>query len=206
MAAHTTRRIRSPRSGESALMKTNVLTLAALCLGHAASAQQPLSRDTRPIHAYLSLPAVGTAVPQFSFHTVTGAVVSDQSLRGSPTVLAFWSTGCSASRRLLKDIETLHTEYAARGVRIVILAEDSLPDLLRYRDSVGVSVEMAAAPDLMSIFDGSATAPERASVRVQWALPLFMVVDRQGRVVMRDGGPAFRQIRDVLDAELRAKH
>lgn len=187
-------------------MRTNILALAALSLSHAASAQQPFPRDTRPIHAYLSLPAVGTVLPQFSFQTATGAVVSDQSLRGSPTVLAFWSTWCSASRRLLKDIETLHAEYAARGVHIVILAEDTLPDLLRYRDSVDVTVEMAAAPDLMTIFDRSATAPERASVRVQWALPLFLVVDRAGRVVMRDGGPAFKQIRDVLDAQLRAGH
>ncbi|MEO8622161.1 MAG: TlpA disulfide reductase family protein [bacterium] len=165
--------------------------------------QLRVGQDTRPIHAYLALPRVGTLLPDFHYETVDGGMLTPNSLEGAPAVLALWSTWCGASRALLGDIEALRAEYASRGVRVVILAMDSLPDLRAYRDSVGVRTEMVAAVDLSTRFDFSASAPERDSLRVAFALPAFVVVDRHGRVVMRDGGPAFREIRAALESELQ---
>lgn len=165
------------------------------------SAQQLPATDTRPVYSYLALPPVGQRVPDFQFALVTGGVVTPAALQGSPSVLVLWATWCGPCRSELKDVESLRASYAPRGVRVVILAEDNMPDLRRFRDTVPVLSSLAAAPDLEEHFDFSSTAPERDSLRVAFALPGVLVLDRAGTVVHRDGGgpSAIAGVREVLN-------
>jgi peroxiredoxin len=124
-----------------------VLALIATPFWTPLSAQQSATRDMRPVYSYLALPQVGRRVPEFQFALVTGGTITPAALQGSPTVLILWATWCGPCRSELKDVESLRASYAPRGVRVVILAEDSMADLQRFRDSVPVVSPLAAAPD-----------------------------------------------------------
>lgn len=177
------------------------LALLSCAVSSPGSAQQlPSPRDARPIHAYLALPRVGSTVPAFRYELLTGGSVSPATLRGAPTVLVLWATWCGASRRVLAEVGALHERYGPQGVHVVILAADSVADLRRVRDSAGVRTPMAVAPSIMDVFDLSASAPERDSLRVSFALPSVLVLDAAGHVIWRDVGPnSFGRIRDLLN-------
>jgi peroxiredoxin len=178
-----------------------LLALLATPLWTALSAQQTSSNDPRPIYSYLALPRVGARIPDFKFPLVAGGTITPASLVGSPTVVVLWATWCGACRRELADVESLQAAYAPRGVRVVILADNSMADLQSFRDTVPVRSSLAAAPDLEAYFDFSSTAPERDSLRVAFALPGVLVLDKTGLVVGRDGGGpgAIEGVRKVLD-------
>lgn len=173
------------------------------------SAQQPSTpRDTRPIYAYLALPRIGTAVPDFNYKLAGGGSLTPASVRGAPAVLVLWSTWCGASRAVLEAVESLHAEYASRGVHVVILAADSMADLDRFRSATAVNTPLASASDLMERFDFSSSAPERDSLRVQLALPSVLVLDAAGRVMSRDivGRSSFTRLRATLDSLMQKHH
>lgn len=180
--------------------------LLACPVGLTASAQQVPARDTRPVHSYLALPPIGTRVPAFHYTLATGGALSPAALEGAPTVLVLWSTWCSASRRVLSAVESLHSEYGPRGVNVVILAADSLATLQRFRERVPVRSMLASASDLTTRFDFSATAPERDSVRMAFALPSVLVLDKAVVVVSRNGlsPSSFDGVRAKVEALLAA--
>jgi peroxiredoxin len=169
--------------------------------------------DDRPVAAYAALPAPGESVPAFTFSTVEGRSLGAEDLRGQPAVLALWSTTCSASQLALESIELLHQSYAPRGVRVVLFADDEHAEhLSAFADSAGIQAEVVhAGGDLKRIFDRSRTAPERGEARVKFALPSFLVLDRDGRVVHRAAGIAREpeqrlvHVRAALDSLLNAR-
>lgn len=179
----------------------SIFALLALPLCASLNAQQPVPRDTRPVYFYLALPRVGTRAPDFRYALVRGGTVTPGGLKGAPAVLVLWATWCGPCRQELRDVEALQASYAPRGVHVVILAEDSMPELRRFADSVRVRTPLAAAADLETYFDLSSMAPERDTLRVAFALPGVLVLDRHATVVYRDGGGAgaIKGVRETLD-------
>jgi cytochrome oxidase Cu insertion factor (SCO1/SenC/PrrC family) len=49
-------------------------------------------------------PAKGSATPEFSIESITGETVTQESLAGSPAVVAFFSTTCSACKPALPKL------------------------------------------------------------------------------------------------------
>ena len=178
------------------------VTIAAVLFLGCASAVY--GQDRRPILSYAALPAVGAPVPEFRYPLLAGDTVSTTSLRGAPAVLAMWATWCGASRAVLGEIEALAAEYQPKGVRVLILADDDPADLHDYFTAHKVRAEVAqAAGGLKPVFDFSSTATETESYRVAFALPLWLVVDAQGKVASRHGGPhVVTRISSVLDSLL----
>ena len=148
------------------------------------------SCDRRPISAYAALPREGSPVPAFRLPLVGGGAVASDTLRGAPTLLVLWSTTCGQSRRALRAVDQIRADYAARGARVLILADDADPARVRaVFDSVGARTPVAyASGRLDDLFDRSAGAPERAAERVAFALPSFLVLDPTGRVAVRAAG------------------
>lgn len=58
---------------------------------------------------------------------------------------------------------------------------------------------------MQELFDFSAQAPERDSLRVAFALPSFMVVNREGVVAARYGGPFMTSVFAATDSVLSAR-
>ena len=135
--------------------------------------------------------------PEFTFPLLGGGTVSTASLRGQPTVIALWSTRCHQSRRALAALDSLLADYRDRNLQVLVLAGDS--DTLALRqvlDSAAVTLRVAVAgKDLWTLFDHSATAPERDQFRVAFGLPSFLFLDRSGVIVDRAAGVELGPVR-----------
>lgn len=154
-----------------------------------------VTRDTRPIYATAALPPVGTVI-EFELPRLGGDVIQARALRGTPTVLAFWSLNCGVSARALAGIEQLQRDYGNK-VRVVVLADDGDSEAVgtAMRDA-GITTPVALADGrLRALFDRSKSAPERANYRVQWAMPGLLVLDAAGRIAHRQVGLSLDEYR-----------
>lgn len=144
-----------------------------------------------------ALPAEGSPLPPFTLEQLDGRQVSTADLRGQPSVVALWSSTCGASRKALAGIAALQSEYAARGVLVLVLADDaSAQDVQTVLDSARLRVPVAlAAGQINSLFAPTKRWPWQQGV----ALPSFLVVDSAGivrqRVVGIEEEPAQRMQR-----------
>jgi peroxiredoxin len=167
-------------------------------------------RDHRIIQPTLALPRAGTPVPTFVFAMRDTGQVRSSDLTGRPTVLFLWSTHCPTSRRALAGYREIQRVYSPRGARVVMLSDDEssaelalLPKVLLDSSIVG---EVALARGkLASVFDRSASAPERDTARVQFVLPAYLVIDRDGKVAGRSWGPDAQHVRAILDSLLASR-
>ncbi|MDP1857704.1 MAG: redoxin domain-containing protein [Gemmatimonadaceae bacterium] len=130
-----------------------------------------------------ALPAEGSQLPPFTLELLDGRQVSTADLRGQPSVVALWSSTCGASRKALAGIAALQSEYAARGLRVLVLADDaSAQDVQTALDSAGLRVPVAlAAGQINPLFAPTKRWPWQKGV----ALPSFLVVDSAGIVRQR---------------------
>jgi peroxiredoxin len=167
------------------IVMRSVIMVLFLCL---SACQRSLQEAEK------ALPAVGSALPAFSLAELDGQRVSDRDLHGRPSVVALWSSTCGSSRAALAGIAALHREYASRGLRVLVLADDSSASAVRaVLDSAGVRVPVALASGTIDqIFAPSKRWPWQKGV----ALPSFLVVDAAGtvkrRVIGIEQDPAMR--------------
>ena len=151
-----------------------VIMVLVLCL---AACQRTLEESEE------ALPAVGSALPVFSLPELDGRRVNNRDLRGQPSVIALWSSTCGASRAALAGIAALHREYANRGLRVLVLADDtSALTVQAVLDSAGLRVPVALASGTIDqLFAPGKRWPWQKGV----ALPSFLVVDAAGVVKRR---------------------
>ena len=183
-------------------MKTLIVSFVALTLVSC--------RDHRMIQPTLALPRPGTVLPQFAFATPNGGQLQASALVDKPTVLFLWSTHCPTSRRALTAYRAMQRDYVGRGVRVVMLSDDAsdaeralLPKVLA--DS-GIRGELALARgQLATVFDHTSSAPERDTARVEFVLPAYLVIGRDGRVITRSWGPDPGVVRVAIDSLLASR-
>ena len=182
-------------------------TMVTACAGsprRANDAPIPV-RDRRPIEPLLALPALGEPLPQFSYLSANGTTrISNGALAPLPAVVLLWSTHCPFGMDVITEIARVQREYAPKGVRFVVLAAESAAMLRAFEDSAhtGLTFALTDERDLRERFDRSAVAPERATHRVEWILPTYMVMDARGRVAFKNIGPDMIPLRQALDAQL----
>ena len=106
---------------------------------------------------------------------------------GQP-VLSDFEPHCRYQGPWVASFDSLARVYSPRGVRVVVLADDApgatLDSALQraaWREAV--SVIGVASGALPSWFDRSRDAPERATERVKFILPSFLLIDANGQVV-----------------------
>lgn len=164
--------------------------------------------DHRPINATAALPAPGTLLSAFTFPEHRGSdSVRSSDLQGGATVLALWSTHCPYQGPWVAAFDSLVRTYAGRGIRFIVLANDAPGRVL---DSVlsrapwppGVEKVGVASGRLSRLFDRSRSAPERATDRVAFVLPSFLLVGPRGYVIRRGFGPVLHAFSPALDSLL----
>ena len=158
--------------------------------------------NDRPIAATEALPGVGERTPTFAFTGSKGELISDSSLLGQPSVLVLWSTHCPTSRETLQDVKTVLAHVSALEVPIVMLASDAEAGVVEsVLAASGVSLPFAAiGTHVQELFDRSATAPERNTLRVEYVEPYFVVLDADGRVAYRQWGPGSEAVLSAVDS------
>ncbi len=132
-----------------------------------------------------TLPAIGSMLPAFSYAGLDSGTVASASLRGSPSVIALWSSTCPASREALSAIVALHTALAADGLRVVLLTNDTtVAALTAMRADFGAVPVAFAAGALQEVFSHTRLGPWRRAL----GMPAFLVLDRASIVRYRQVG------------------
>ena len=67
---------------------------------------------------------VGDSLPDFEVVMSDGTTVSDDSLKGSVSVIVFFSTICPDCQQVLPVIQQIYDEYAQKGVRFALISRE----------------------------------------------------------------------------------
>lgn len=97
-----------------------LLLLAAACSPSRDSATE---RDA-PAPARYRLLAVGDLAPKYVTVTLTGDTVRLGEANQPLTVMNVWATWCTSCREEMDDLQQLHEDYQARGVRVLAVSVD----------------------------------------------------------------------------------
>ena len=120
--------------------------------------------------------ALGRAAPPLTLHTLDGAEIATENLRGKVVVLTFWATWCVPCRAELPLLSDYAQRHAADGVVVLGFSLDDprkLPEVQRVASSVKFPVGLL----------GSAWAGDYGRM---WRLPVSFVIDRDG-ILRHDG-------------------
>jgi peroxiredoxin len=118
-----------------------------------------------------------TPAPDVRLTALSGRAERLAGLRGSVVLVNFWATSCAPCVREMPLLATLHTEYAARGLRIwgVALPYDR-PDLVvdfTRHFSLPFDVSLDLDGEVARAFDQTGIAPTT------------FLIDRSGEVIKR---------------------
>ena len=70
----------------------------------------------------------------------------------------------------------------------------------------GIVGDVALARDkLARVFDRTSSAPERDTAHVEFVLPAYLVIGRDGRVIARSWGPDASEVRATIDSLLASR-
>ena len=97
--------------------------------------------------------------------------------RGQVLLINFWATWCPPCRAEMPEFVRLQARFRERGFTLVGIALDEAEEVRAFARELGVNY-----PLLLGGAAGSALARELGS---RGALPFSVLVDREGRVVMR---------------------
>ena len=127
-------------------------------------------------------PLVGRPAPGFAVVEMnTGEPVSLESLRGTPFLLNFWASWCTACKEEAPFLKSAYERYerAGRGVRVIgIAVQDTLPDARRFAQRYGKQYYLA--------LDNA-----RGDVSLNWGLygvPETFFVDARGIITHKHIG------------------
>ncbi len=135
------------------------------------------------------LVAVGDIAPEFAFREVEGRAISlAATLRHSRAVwLNFWFRHCAPCVAEFPQLSRLYGEYQAQGLEIIsINASDSVEDISKFKREKRVRFPMVSAGlrgarwNLLEVSEYGVL--EDYDVR---AFPTNLILDRQGRVILR---------------------
>ncbi|MGE5321006.1 MAG: TlpA family protein disulfide reductase [Hyphomicrobiaceae bacterium] len=138
-------------------------------------------------------PSAVTALWQLRFPDAGGHEQSLSQWRGQIVVLNFWATWCAPCREEIPDFLALRAQYQPKGVEFVGVAIDNPANVAQFLQRLPVNYPVL-------IGEGAAHNLARQLGNRSGALPYTIVLDRDGRIVLRHLG---RLPRATLDAALR---
>jgi len=133
-----------------------------------------------PVVAYGQ--TVGTAAPAFKLVTITNNSVSNESLKGQPTLVMFWAPWCPVCRKELPILGQFYKTERPQNLRVVSVGfADQRENVLEY---VKTNTETFVFP---TAYDEDNRVAETFRIN---ATPTFVLIDQKGVIVLihRGGG------------------
>lgn len=119
-------------------MKRLLLILSCIFIVSSCIKDKPQGSDLK----------VGDMLPDFEVVMNDGAVVSDEGLSGSVSVVMFFHTSCPDCRQALPRMQQIYDEYASKGVAFALISrEDAEQDVEAYWDEQGLKMPYSAQND-----------------------------------------------------------
>lgn len=124
---------------------------------------------------------VGQSVPPYVAPALDGDSVRMAALKGEVVLLNVWATWCIPCRKEIPELQALHQDYSARGLRVLGVSVDASGadgDVADFAKSFGVTYTILRDPD------------EKVSAMFAIpGVPASFLVDREGIVRWRHIGP-----------------
>ena len=128
---------------------------------------------------------VGAAVPEYTALTLAGDTLHVGGV-GQATVVNVWATWCTSCREEMEALDSLKTEYGARGVRVLGVSVDQgrVEKVRQYVETnrLGFSISHDPAGDIQRLYQVV-------------GVPTTFVVDKNGKLIWKHTG----NITGVLD-------
>lgn len=150
-----------------------------------AVASQQTDKRTIPTAASAALPNA-RKVKQIYLPGLDGVKHSLSDWKGRVIVLNFWATWCAPCLAEIRSFVSLQEEYGGRGLQFIGIGLDDPRKLGNVQRTLDINYPILVTdPDV------------GGHLMAQWGnksgvVPYTVVVDRQGRVVMRHRGPMHR--------------
>lgn len=127
---------------------------------------------------------VGAAVPQYAARTLAGDTVRVGG-NGAPTLLNVWATWCTSCQEEMAALDSLRTQYAAKGLRVIAVSVDNgdIEKVRRFAETNHLG--MTVAHDPMSTINSSYEVV---------GVPTTFIIGRDGKLAWKHTG----NVTDVL--------
>ena len=135
-----------------------------------------------------------TKMPELTFRTIEGAVITSADLKGHPVLIVFWATDCSSCIKEIPELIDLHRDYQDTQAKILAVA--------MYYDPPNRVVSMSKGMQLpySIIIDPQAKLSQALNVMVT---PTHILVAPDGSIEKRVVGlMSSRDIRTFFDSKL----
>ncbi len=153
------------------MSRLSTLAAATLALLPAAA----LAQDPPPLPA-------GTPAPAFATRTVTGKPLTLRSLRGKVVLLDYWATWCGPCQMATPTLESLHKQFAKKGLVVVGLSVDD-------QRSVGVVKPFMKHFGMTYLVSASPVANNKAQYAYNvHGIPSQFLIDKKGIVRWSQSG------------------
>jgi len=124
--------------------------------------------------------AANEMAPSYSAVDLDGEPVSLADLEGEVVLLNVWATWCTPCRQEIPELQALHEEHGAEGLRVVGVTVDSRSaesQIHDFIDRFGMTYDVWWDPDQTAVSTFGAMG-----------VPLTVLIDREGRVAWRHLG------------------
>jgi peroxiredoxin len=126
------------------------------------------------------LPVVGEPVPEIALRDLAGQEVRLSDFKGQVVVINFWATWCPPCVDEMPALEKLHRSLGPKGLKVLAVSVDyRREDIEAFREQHRLSFTMLHDQGLKA-----------ARSYGTFKYPETYIVDRQGRLVSKEIGPA----------------
>lgn len=155
-------------------LRRTITLLSAAATGLACA---PTEKAPKEAAAFKPLD-VGAAVPLYAALTLQGDTVHVGGTE-APTVLNVWATWCVSCQEEMEALDSLRTEYSAKGLRVVAVSVDngSVEKVRRFAESnhLGMTVAHDPASTINSAYEVV-------------GVPTTFIIGRDGKLLWRHTG------------------
>jgi thiol-disulfide isomerase/thioredoxin len=136
--------------------------------------------------------AIGDLAPDLLGADSHGAPILLSAFRGHVVVVNFWATWCAPCKAEIPRLNDLHNRYAAQGLDIVGVSvdENGWAAVTPFAAQHQIAYTLTLASDEITAAFGGVTA-----------LPMTVVIDRDGRIVRKMVGQLFGEHDETLQID-----
>lgn len=130
-----------------------------------------------------------SASAEWKLRSLQGDTCTLSDFAGKPTIIHYWATWCAPCLAEMGQFERLYSDYADK-VNFIFVTNEKRSDVARFVKRKKID---------LPIYQPIKKAPEQLTVN---SLPVTIVIDAQGSIVMRKGGMAQwngAKMRNILD-------
>jgi peroxiredoxin len=153
--------------------------------------------------------ADGKMVKAFKTIDVNSQPLSTDQFKGKYLILDFWASWCVPCRHSHPALRRIYAQYHSKGLEIVGIANDGpRPAVWRQaiaQDSIGVWRHILDGSDAQKTMNGIANPDDIMALYGVTALPTKFLIDRQGRIIMRETGSDMTAMADKIEALFMAE-